>query len=297
MYQFTTETIINSMKDENGVNKWVTYTDNTVSPAETAIKIRNVGNFIPSQIINKTYHPYSAPVLEVGVIDFADFGVTTDAAKVYRLDLTIKLDDSALPDYANDSAKRFLRLSYESFGVATTALTIANMVKSSEVIARQLGNPQITLVGTGSTITVTATNEYQRIVEAKLYSTVSDPLFPAIADTLEIDFFDTATPIAITPGKPGFGTVRHIMTNLRLPTTVNTHWLAPNQEERPIPGGCYTQYSVIIKVPRSITGMGAVGQYMESVTTHVFYVEDGAKTDFETAAFGAVGITFDEYPV
>jgi hypothetical protein len=49
--------------------------------------------------------------------------------------------------------------------------------------------------------------------------------------------------------------------------------MALHQDERPIPGKLYNQFTIHAVADRGeLTGMGAVGQKMASKTTHVFYV-------------------------
>lgn len=77
----------------------------------------------------------------------------------------------------------------------------------------------------------------------------------------------------IKPGMNGFGDTAWLMHNFKLPTYVNTNWLAVYQDERPVPGKLYDQITVHAVADRGeLTGMGAVGQVLRSKTTHVFYV-------------------------
>ncbi len=98
---------------------------------------------------------------------------------------------------------------------------------------------------------------------------------------------DVAT---ITPGNEGFGTFEWIMRNLRLPTAEQTRWNALYQDDRPIVGATYTQYTLEYCTNRGILGGDAVGEETKSVTTHVFFVNQAVKEQFE-AALTAAGIT------
>ena len=71
-----------------------------------------------------------------------------------------------------------------------------------------------------------------------------------------------------------FATGEWLIRNLRFPTYSNLQYGAINAEELPIPGEIYTQFTFQYAVPRrGLSGMGAVGQQMMSVTTHTFYVK------------------------
>nr|DAO30017.1 MAG TPA: hypothetical protein [Bacteriophage sp.] len=94
----------------------------------------------------------------------------------------------------------------------------------------------------------------------------------------------------ITPGNEGFGTFEWIMRNLRLPTAEQTRWNALYQDDRPMVGATYTQYTLEYCENRGILGGDAVGEETKSVTTHVFFVNQAVKDQFE-AALTAADIT------
>ena len=72
-----------------------------------------------------------------------------------------------------------------------------------------------------------------------------------------------------------FATGEWLIENLRFPSHPNVRYAAVNSEELPIPGKLYTQFSFDYCVPRrGYTGQGAVGQQVDSITHHVFYVLD-----------------------
>ena len=95
-------------------------------------------------------------------------------------------------------------------------------------------------------------------------------------------------------GKEGFGTYSFLLHNLRIPTHDRTRYLALNQDETPIIGAKYNQYTIYYCVNRGILGTNAVGDVVKSRTTHVFYVNQTIAAEFE-AALAKVGtvITVD----
>lgn len=145
----------------------------------------------------------------------------------------------------------------------------------------------------------------------KLVLTAQDPY--QIFSKVELQYFDTAigtttgccTPrgeyapvedygvtdvTTITAGNEGFGTFEWIMRNLRLPTAESSRWNAPYQDDKPIVGATYTQYTLEYCVNRGILGGDAVGEEVISVTTHVFYVNSDIASDFE-GVLTAAGFT------
>ena len=92
------------------------------------------------------------------------------------------------------------------------------------------------------------------------------------------------TKITVTAiGDNGFGTYRNIIKDLRLPTAANTRWTHIVQDETPVLGGMYDQYTIVYCVHRGVLGSDAVGDDVTSTTEHVFYVKSDVKVDWETA--------------
>ena len=75
-------------------------------------------------------------------------------------------------------------------------------------------------------------------------------------------------------GKNAFGTYTQIVKDLRLPTAANWQPLHIRKVETPIVGAIYNQYIIEYVAPATNEGLGAVGQRLESTTTHVFWVKN-----------------------
>ena len=75
-------------------------------------------------------------------------------------------------------------------------------------------------------------------------------------------------------GKNSFGTYSQIVKDLRLPTAANYQWTHIRQVETPIVGAIYDQYIIEYCGPATNGGMQAVGQRLDSHTTHVFWVKN-----------------------
>jgi len=72
----------------------------------------------------------------------------------------------------------------------------------------------------------------------------------------------------------GTGTYQQVMKDLRLPTAENDGpWsITAQQQELPIPGNKYVQYTLHYISCRGVLGGSAVGEVTHSKTTHVFFV-------------------------
>lgn len=84
----------------------------------------------------------------------------------------------------------------------------------------------------------------------------------------------TTSKIQLTQvNNPGFGTYRNIMKNLRLPSAANLRFGHIVEDEAPILGAEYDQFTIYYCVHRGILGSDAVGDDVTSVTCHVFFVK------------------------
>ena len=266
MNNFTTETIINT---------------DLFSVADGVLKVKKVGNYKATDVVSVHKHPSAAAVKEI-----ADITIPVgDATKTYRLQIVVKQVGANVSEFANSLTRNNKILQFEVAGSATAA-TMAGALKTAiEAYNRDSKNAKCTVSLNSATLTLTGVDEYIRFASVEFHELVESVTG---YDSFEVK----ATGVVSTPGSEGFGTPRWIMQHLRMPTLENTGWTALHQDERPIPGGLYTQYSLKQAVKRGeLQGMGAVGQEMTSVTTHVFYVLTGAvSTAFETACTTA-GIT------
>ena len=251
MYQFTKETIINSNLDSNGVS-----TKFFADDANNVFSVLRSGNFPASRVTSAIKIPY--------------------VAKTYRLYIKLKRVGSYTSDYANAMTRNFLEKFYEVVGV--TSGTASTLVASLETAINKENNFKdnvyFTVSKSGAALTLTAVDEYTHFEKVEIQEVK--------ASSASLTGYDSFTVLenvlaivggTYTLGTEGFGTVKQITKNLRLPTLANTSWLAIGQDERPIPGGEYTCYILKLKtVDTEQGGVSTVGQELTSVTTHKFYV-------------------------
>lgn len=280
MYQFTKETIINSNLDSNGVST-------KFSGSNGVFTVLRAGNFKAIEVLNCYKNNYVAPVKEKLVKTIA---LTPTSTKVYRLYIKLKRVDSYTSDYSNDMSYNALEKHYEVTGVSTAANLVAGFETIINKENRIKDNPYFTVSKNSAELTLEVVDEYTRFVKVEIQEINTSSLTGYDTFTVVEDVLTNGT---LTAGKEGFGTVKQITKNLRLPTLANTNWLALNQEEKPVAGGQYTQYSFKIKTDRgNLGGVSAMGQVIESVTTHIFYVLSSLVSAWETAIINA-GIAID----
>ena len=159
---------------------------------------------------------------------------------------------------------------------AKVAETVANMIKKNHLflVDKDLINVEVA----SNKLTLTGNTEYQRFRKVEVLT------FSATAD--DADVVATLGDAAITleeRGKNSFGTYSQIVKDLRLPTAANYQWTHVRQVETPIVGAIYNQYIIEYCAPAVNDGLHAVGQRMDSHTTHVFWVNQEVAGEWETA--------------
>ena len=167
------------------------------------------------------------------------------------------------------------------------ANNVAKLIKTNHIFLQD--KDLINLKVEGTKLVLEGATEYQRfrqIVISKF----------ALTDDYsdEVAKLGDANIVLAERGKNAFGTYTQIVKDLRLPTAANWQPLHIRKVETPIVGAIYNQYIIEYVAPATNEGLGAVGQKLESTTTHVFWVKNDTSliTEWETA-LGEVGTIQD----
>lgn len=277
MYQFTQTIILNSLLDvTTGLDKIV---EKTID-GNPALDIKRVNVFKKANVSKIFKRAASEPVK--GSVTF-DLTGTYTAGDIYRLKLYIRLSGSANSYYSNSLVFKGKPLMYE-FKVQpnkTSANEVALEAKRVvDKIQTLYGDKWIKARVKDSLLTIEGMDEYQLFTEATIQKLEVPVLGSGIVSYNPEEFIDKIAGVII-PCKEGFGTYTTIIKDLRLPTMEARRFEAVNQEELPIPGVKYNQYTLYYKVDRGLFGGAAIGQQVTSVTTHVFYVAENLVTEFE----------------
>lgn len=297
MFQFTTTNVINSDKDlTTGKPLWTTKDAAGSTPA--SLNIKRVNNFIATNVV--AIYKAVAQDAENAKVTFDFAQVSGTAGDIFRLHLYVGLSQASQSSlYANDLQWKGKPFSVDFVWGTNAADTVAKLVKTINKYAAMVYNKKmLNVTSSGTYITIEATDEYQRFrfvniekFDADAYHGMGEyNVVRSLDDLTEKDSNAevTATAEGYFVGKEGFGTYPFLLHNLRLPTYARNRWLALNQDETPIVGAKYNQYTIYYCVNRGILGDNAVGDLVKSRTTHVFYVKQDLATAFE-AALGKVG--------
>lgn len=287
MFQYTNTIVLNSLKDvTTGLDKFV---ERTID-GQPALDVRRVNLFKKPNVSKMYKRAASDPV-----IGNVSFKMAQQDAGIYRIKLYMRLSGSQNSYYANDFVFKGKPLVYE-FRITSNSTTGANVAAEAKRVIDKIqtlyGDKWIKTRVDDDVLTISGTDEYQLFTEAKLQK-----LNASANSALTNEVFEDIAEGTIVPCREGFGTYTHILKDLRLPTIESRRFEAVNQEELPIPGMKYNQYTIYYKVDRGLFGGAALGQQVTSVTTHVFYVLESISDTFETMIKKLGTLTEEEKPI
>ena len=145
------------------------------------------------------------------------------------------------------------------------ANNVAKLIKTNHIFLQDKDLINLTVEGTK--LVLEGATEYQRFRNIEI-NKFSDDYSEKIAE------LGDANIVLKERGENAFGTYSQINKDLRLPTAANWQPYHIRKVETPIVGAIYNQYIIEYVAPATNEGLGAVGQRLESTTTHVFWVKN-----------------------
>ena len=287
MFKYSVTSVINTIKDYatglplfEGLVGGEAQTDGTV--LENRLKIRRGLEFKKSNvqaIYHRGYREAVNPEYKVAL----DTVAATPG--IYRISLYVTLSGSQDERYANTRVLKGkpIFVEFEVTAKENTAALVADKVIAitKKYLQMVYEDKIINIVKDSTTgIIIKGISGEQRFSKVALEKWENNDW-----TTLDESINGVAgTKITVTAiGDNGFGTYRNIIKDLRLPTAANTRWTHIVQDETPVLGGMYDQYTIVYCVHRGVLGSDAVGNDVTSITEHVFYVKSDVKVDWEAA--------------
>ena len=152
----------------------------------------------------------------------------------------------------------------------TIANNVAKLIKTNHIFLHDKDLINLTVKGTK--LILEGATEYQRFRNIEINKfTMKDDYSEKVAELGDTNI------VLKERGKNAFGTYSQITKDLRLPTAANWQPYHIRKVETPIVGAIYNQYIIEYVAPATNEGLGAVGQRLESTTTHVFWVKNDKK--------------------
>jgi hypothetical protein len=301
MNQFTTETIINSFYQDAATKTnphFLVVGNKFIAKKLFAFDIKDIKAIYKAtakdeqpEIATITLPTTTDPVTSVVTVDphTYTFEGNTITSDVFRLHIEMKTVDANISEFQNSLTRNNKEYNFEVKYDATSGNMAIDFEKAIKMQNNESKNPKFKVSVSGNVLTLTSIDGFTRFNKIEVQA-------------LETNYlgYNAFTVIAngniTTPGESGFGTTNWLMRNFRIPTYVNTNWLSLRQDDRPIPGVKYNQYTFHVEADRGeLTGMGAVGQKMTSKTTHVLYVAESASADLDALLTTDLDIPYVDY--
>lgn len=297
MFQFTTTTVINSAKDYTNPSVELFKGDSKYFDVKRVnrFKVKNIRSVYKQDPVAQSNAKATIDMSKVKTV------LTTSKATkgTFRVEIYVHLAQSNNnPLYSNTWVVKGRPWTFEFSATSTEDAgaivdKVIKMIKKFKLFT--MDTEQLKATKEGTKLALTAQDPYQIFSKVELQyfdpniGTTTGCCTPR-GEYAPVENYGVTNVASITPGNEGFGTFEWIMRNLRLPTAEQTRWNALYQDDRPMVGATYTQYTLEYCENRGILGGDAVGEETKSVTTHVFFVNQTVKNQFE-AALTAAGIT------
>ena len=209
------------------------------------------------------------------------------ANDVFQFSVFVKLlDPAAIAEYAYPNWASFGKPLVVGF-THKSGGTFADELIAALKDAIPFNNKFVTVAKDSTSVVLTASMFGMEFESAKLEKLVAGSCDGCSFDQYEL----VADDYTVTPTVVPFGTGEKLVENYRFPTYGNRRYAALNEDEMPIPGAIYTMYSFAYDSPRpGFGGLSGVGQKVDAVTRHIFWVKSDVVSDFDTA-LAACGIT------
>ena len=265
MFNYVKETIIN---DQN----------NVIKDGSTVV-VKRGGNYDCTKICDAKVFKTAGVAGSVGTITIDPSKFTNDANIDFRQIAIFIGASEKLSDYA--------LANWQEFGkpiLVETSATDADGLVEVLKLALPNDNPLFTVVKDSSKAKLTLAESWMIPTECKIFEHYKNN------DTIVEN--KTSGLVAIVANVPEFATAKWLGENLRFPSYPNIRYNALYSDETPVRGTIYTQYAFQYIVKHSVPGgLSAVGQHVDSITTHVFYVPSADASTFEGKFTGVSFVT------
>lgn len=284
MFDYTKETILNSVTDKN------------VQAITGLLRIFRVGEYkVDYKSTNiadgKVYKTKGTEGTKATATITAVAGNSGSNGGKYRVTVNMKNNSKFYADYAT-AVWKFQKPIYAEFTVVgdstdNTAALMATKIANAIKLALPENNKYITVTVDDDDVIITATDATDMFESVVIEKYEPNSVLPSEGQYVASTVVGT---IAKTDNKVPFATGDWLIENLRFPSYPNTRYNSINGDEKPVPGQLYTQYSFrYIAERKNLSGIGSVGQRLVSITNHVFYIPSTLAATFEAKLKTAFG--------
>ena len=276
MFDYTKETILNSVTDKN------------VQAITGLLRIFRVGEYkVDYKSTNiadgKVYKAKGTEGTKATATIAAVAGNSGSNGGKYRVTVNMKNNSKFYADYAT-AVWKFQKPIYAEFTVVgdntdNTAQLMATKIANAIKLALPENNKYVTVAVNEANVVITASDATDMFESVVIEKYTPNSVLPSEGEYAVSTAVGT---IATTDNKVPFATGDWLVENLRFPSYPNTRYNSINGDETPVPGQLYTQYSFrYVAERKNLSGIGSVGQRLVSITNHVFYVLSTLADAFE----------------
>lgn len=284
MFDYTKETILNSVTDKN------------VQAITGLLRIFRVGEYkVDYKSTNiadgNVYKAKGTEGTKATATITAVAGNSGSNGGKYRVTVNMKNNSKFYADYAT-AVWKFQKPIYAEFTVVgdstdNTAALMATKIANAIKLALPENNKYITVTVDDDDVIITATDATDMFESVVIEKYEPNSVLPSEGQYVVSTVVGT---IAKTDNEVPFATGDWLIENLRFPSYPNTRYNSINGDEKPVPGQLYTQYSFrYIAERKNLSGIGSVGQRLVSITNHVFYIPSTLEATFEAKLKTAFG--------
>lgn len=281
MFDYTKETILNSVTDKN------------VQAITGLLRIFRVGeykvDYKSTNIADGKVYKAKGTEGTVTSVNFTALAGTTGNAGKYRITINMKDNSKFFADYAT-AVWKFQKPVYAEFVVADSdpATVVAQKINDAINLAIPSNYRFVSVAVNDAVLTIKGTDATQAFESIVIEKYEPNSVLPSEGEYVVSTAIGTFE--EITDNKLPFATGDWLIENLRFPSYPNTRYNSINGDETPIPGQVYIQYSFrYIAERKNLSGIGSVGQRLVSITNHVFYIPESLEAAFEAKLKTAFG--------
>lgn len=297
---FQTQTIINANVDRDSNN--AVLFEHVQTPVDgvkvDAVQIKRDFLFVKDNVKVVRKRAGYEPDMCKATIDFDSMELLADdEKKAYcRLDIYLGLEGAETFIYSTPWVQKgmpfWVEFTVNADNEDKIADHVAQMIKQNHLF--QVDKDLLKVTVDGNKLILEGATEYQRFRKIEIHKfNASDDYSEKVEEAdVHVEGGDNAIVVDML-GRNGFGTYSQIVKDLRLPTAANYQWSHVRKAETPIVDAVYDQFIVEYCAPASNEGLGAVGQRLESHTTHVFWVKNDVSSAFE-GVFTSAGISVSD---
>lgn len=273
MFQYTKEIILNKV---DGRVEVVEATNPYSGVATKKLLIKRGGEYFADFVLPAKIYATEGYYGNPGklTIDFANVTLTPG---LYQLQFRVKTPNQFFAEYASPNWQVYGKPMLIGFEVAADAdsAAVAEQLGKLIELAIPANNKFINVTVDGSAVVIEGTNNFMTFDKVSL-----EKYDPTVCDSCLGEYNPVAIEPEIEDNLEDFATGEWIVENLRFPTYPNIRYASPAEDERPIAGSTYVEFSFAYQSPRpGLGGASGVGQAMTAVTRHIYYVPAGAEAD------------------